>query len=174
MRPRLLTAWWKTFHDPVLDALVDRAVQSNLDLRIAQARVLEARAQYGIAFSDLWPSASVSASYARQGQSHHQPILGSLKVPPERPFENNVYQPASMPRGSLMCSAAGVVRWRPPERRSAAIEYGRRATLMTLLGDVAEITSMCAVINAGWPLPTRTSGRRKEPWPSRAIGSRTD
>ncbi|SPE52162.1 exported hypothetical protein [Verrucomicrobia bacterium] len=38
------TQWWKTFHDAELDSLINRAVSSNLDLRLAQARVREARA----------------------------------------------------------------------------------------------------------------------------------
>ena len=37
-------AWWKNFHDSELDSLIERAAGSNLDLRIAQARVREARA----------------------------------------------------------------------------------------------------------------------------------
>ena len=63
--PASLTAWWKNFHDPELDSLIDRAVQSNLDLQIAQARVREARAQYGIAAANLWPTVDASGSYAR-------------------------------------------------------------------------------------------------------------
>ena len=39
-------AWWKNFHDAELDSLIERAACSNLDLRIAQSRVREARAQY--------------------------------------------------------------------------------------------------------------------------------
>ena len=31
-------AWWKNFHDPELDSLIARAVKTNLDLRIAEAR----------------------------------------------------------------------------------------------------------------------------------------
>ena len=44
-----LATWWTTFRDPVLDSLVDRALASNPDLRIAQARVREARALRGAA-----------------------------------------------------------------------------------------------------------------------------
>src|SRR5690242_9207296 len=90
--PVSLTSWWKTFDDPELDSLIDRAVQSNLDLRIARARVLESRAQAGIASANLWPSADVSSSYARAETSHHQPVLGSLPIPAGVPFENDVYQ----------------------------------------------------------------------------------
>src|ERR1700734_2718925 len=54
--PMSPTAWWKNFHDAELDSLVDRAVKSNLDLQIAQARVREARAQYSIAVADFFPT----------------------------------------------------------------------------------------------------------------------
>ena len=38
------SAWWRAFDDPVLDRLIDMAAQRNLDLRLAQARIREARA----------------------------------------------------------------------------------------------------------------------------------
>jgi NodT family efflux transporter outer membrane factor (OMF) lipoprotein len=55
--------WWTTFQDPTLDALVDRAVQSNRDLRRARARVVEARAQRKVVGADLFPTANVSGGY---------------------------------------------------------------------------------------------------------------
>ena len=135
--PAVLVAWWKTFHDPVLDGLMDRAVRSNPDLRIAQARVLEARAQYGIAFSDLWPSANISGSYARQEQSHHQPILGKLPLPPNVPFENSVYQPSFDASWELDVFGGRQRALEAAHAEVGAFEYGRRATLITLMGDVA-------------------------------------
>lgn len=57
--------WWTTFNDPTLNALVDRAVQGNLDLQLAQARVREARAQRGVVAADLYPTVGVSGSYQR-------------------------------------------------------------------------------------------------------------
>jgi outer membrane protein TolC len=45
--PVISAAWWKNFNDPEMDSLIERAVHSNLDLRIAQARVREARAVAG-------------------------------------------------------------------------------------------------------------------------------
>jgi NodT family efflux transporter outer membrane factor (OMF) lipoprotein len=39
-----LTRWWRALNDPQIDRLVDCAVQSNLDVRIALARLQEARA----------------------------------------------------------------------------------------------------------------------------------
>jgi NodT family efflux transporter outer membrane factor (OMF) lipoprotein len=48
-------SWWRLFDDPVLDQLVDRAYRENLSLKIAGVRVLEARAQLGIATGALYP-----------------------------------------------------------------------------------------------------------------------
>jgi NodT family efflux transporter outer membrane factor (OMF) lipoprotein len=50
-----LADWWKRFHDPVLDTLIERAFRQNLSLRIAGIRILEARAQLGIAVGSQYP-----------------------------------------------------------------------------------------------------------------------
>ncbi len=135
--PASETAWWKSFKDPELDSLVERALQSNLDLRIAQARVLEARAQAGITSADLWPTADVSASYSRAQASHHQPVLGSLPVPSSVPFENNVYQAGFDASWELDVFGGKRRALESARAEVAASEYGRRGTLITLLGDVA-------------------------------------
>jgi NodT family efflux transporter outer membrane factor (OMF) lipoprotein len=59
--PRLSTdtavdlAWWHTFQDPTLDHLIELAYEQNLPLQIAGLRILEARAQLGVAYGDRWP-----------------------------------------------------------------------------------------------------------------------
>jgi len=47
--------WWKTFNDPTLDRLVDLAYKQNLPLQIAGLRIVEARAQYGVATGLQFP-----------------------------------------------------------------------------------------------------------------------
>jgi NodT family efflux transporter outer membrane factor (OMF) lipoprotein len=47
--------WWKTFNDPTLDRLIDVAYQQNLTLQIAGLRIVEARAQLGIATGKQYP-----------------------------------------------------------------------------------------------------------------------
>jgi NodT family efflux transporter outer membrane factor (OMF) lipoprotein len=47
--------WWKAFDDPVLDRLVELAYRENLSLRSAGVRVLQARAQLGIAIGEIYP-----------------------------------------------------------------------------------------------------------------------
>ncbi len=53
--PAEYRAWWEVFDDPTLDAIIDRAYRENLSLKIAGVRVLEARAQLGIAVGGLYP-----------------------------------------------------------------------------------------------------------------------
>ncbi|MDQ6645962.1 MAG: TolC family protein, partial [Pseudomonadota bacterium] len=45
-------AWWQQFNDPTLDALIQRAVANNLDLRVAVARLHASRALLSGARSD--------------------------------------------------------------------------------------------------------------------------
>ena len=60
-----LIAWWEQFNDPMLNALVEEAVKTNLDLSIAEARLRQARAIRGVAIGGLWPSVTASGSYQR-------------------------------------------------------------------------------------------------------------
>jgi NodT family efflux transporter outer membrane factor (OMF) lipoprotein len=51
--------WWTTLNDKTLASLVARALDANLDLRTAMARVRETRAERALAVSGLLPSANV-------------------------------------------------------------------------------------------------------------------
>ncbi|HLZ55031.1 MAG TPA: efflux transporter outer membrane subunit [Verrucomicrobiae bacterium] len=129
--------WWKNFHDPELDSLIARAVQSNLDLKIAQARVREARAEYGIAVGNLWPTVDASGSYARQRQSKNQPVLSSLPMPPGVPFENNVYQAGFDASWEIDVFGGKRRAVESAKAQVAAAQFGEGDVLVTLLGDVA-------------------------------------
>ena len=61
--------WWRVFDDPVLDGIVSAARQSNPGVRLAGLRILEARAQLGIAGSALYPQLQqASAQVLEVGQ----------------------------------------------------------------------------------------------------------
>lgn len=60
-----LTEWWQRFEDPVLDELVARATDGNLDLRESLLRVQEARALRGVAAADQLPTLDAVLSYKR-------------------------------------------------------------------------------------------------------------
>jgi NodT family efflux transporter outer membrane factor (OMF) lipoprotein len=67
-------AWWRVFHDPVLDRLIQIAYNQNLTLVAAGTRVLQARAELGVAIGDFYPQSQQATSsiiYARP--SHADP-----------------------------------------------------------------------------------------------------
>lgn len=64
--------WWQVFGDPVLDQLMADADAHNSDLQVAGLRVMEARAQLGIALSGRYPQlqqASADSLYLNRHQS---------------------------------------------------------------------------------------------------------
>jgi multidrug efflux system outer membrane protein len=84
--PEALSRWWKVFHDPELDSLVERALRNNRDLKTAVSRVREARAERQVAAGALLPDANATAGYNRS--------LGS----------QNVVLPLGAPAGSSSSS----------------------------------------------------------------------
>jgi multidrug efflux system outer membrane protein len=53
--------WWELFSDPVLRDLVQEALEENRDLKVALARITEARAQAGFTKADLYPRVDIAA-----------------------------------------------------------------------------------------------------------------
>ena len=62
-----LATWWLVFDDATLSSLVQRAEAANLDLKLAEARIRQARAARGVAAGGLGPTLSASGSYRRSG-----------------------------------------------------------------------------------------------------------
>ena len=60
-RAPTLREWREYFPDPRLQALIAAALEHNRDLRIALARVEEARAQAGIARAERFPQIDLAA-----------------------------------------------------------------------------------------------------------------
>jgi NodT family efflux transporter outer membrane factor (OMF) lipoprotein len=68
------SAWWRAFSDTTLDQLVHLAYRQNLTLRIAGLRIMEARAQLGIAVGQQYPQIQVAIGSATAvGISEHAP-----------------------------------------------------------------------------------------------------
>jgi outer membrane protein TolC len=76
----VLARWWTVFKDPTLSELIERARAGNLDLKQAEARVREARAQRGIAKAALFPTvgANASASRSTSGNESVNGVTGNL------------------------------------------------------------------------------------------------
>lgn len=67
------SAWWATLNDVMLTTLIDDAIAANYDLRIAEARIRQARAARGIAESAGLPQVGSNATYERRRDSENLP-----------------------------------------------------------------------------------------------------
>jgi outer membrane protein, multidrug efflux system len=119
--------WWEVFSDPDLQALIKEAIAHNLDLRVAAARVEEARALAGIAKSFLYPRIDGTASYDVRGAS-------------TTPDRDSVHQ--SLTYGFQLSWELDVFGRIRRQREAAlavvlATEQSRRGVIVTLVGDVA-------------------------------------
>ena len=72
-----LDSWWTGFNDPMLVAVVQRALAQNLDLAAAFARVQQARATAAAAGAQLLPTVDLDAAGTAEHQSLDNP-LGEL------------------------------------------------------------------------------------------------
>ena len=128
-----LADWWASFNDSQLNSLVNRALKSNLELRMAEARVLEARAQRGVVAAGLWPSLDASGfyNYDRISQNYFLPL------PPGTPLAYNWYQAGF--DSSWELDVFGGVRRNVQAANAdiAAAEFSRRDVLVTLLAELA-------------------------------------
>jgi multidrug efflux system outer membrane protein len=79
--------WWTAFDDPQLNTLVNEAVANNLDVKLAIARVDEARGLAAFARSELFPSLDLTAGASRSKIS----AVGSQRLPPGTPLVANSF-----------------------------------------------------------------------------------
>ena len=84
--------WWKSFGDPLLDELMERAGRTNLDVRKAGARLAAARALRGGAKAALLPSIDGAGSAVQLRGGFNQ---GVVRVPAQggsfvTPFESGL------------------------------------------------------------------------------------
>src|SRR6266550_8351929 len=75
-----LDSWWTGFNDPMLVTVVQRALDQNLDLAAAFARVRQARAAAAAAGAQLLPTADLEATGTALHQSVVSPLLEMRRV----------------------------------------------------------------------------------------------
>jgi multidrug efflux system outer membrane protein len=125
--------WWEVTKDSQLQALIREAIANNLDLQTATARVTEARAQYGIAKSFLFPEVGVTAAYGASEASRNS-------EPPQGSATTKTYQ--NVNAGFTLAWEIDLFGRIRREKEAAfaaylATEEGRRGVLITLVADVA-------------------------------------
>jgi len=134
--PAKLANWWTTFDDPELNSLISRAIDSNLDLRQAEARLRQARAVRGVVAAGFWPQANATGSYQRSRNVSTVNSAGQV-VPNSKDAGSNLYQAGF--DASWELDVFGGVR-RGIESADFSIQAAvedRRDTLVTLLSEVA-------------------------------------
>lgn len=77
------SGWWQVYQDPLLQALIRDGLANNLDVRVAAARVDQARAALGSARLQQLPQVAATAAAARQRTSVYElpegtPALSNL------------------------------------------------------------------------------------------------
>jgi len=122
--------WWQNFKDPVLDSLINQAVQANLNLRQAEARILQARAARAVTASGVWPTVDASGSAARS----RSPGGAAQSAEPKA---HNLFQ-AGLDAAWELDLFGGVRRSiEAADSNSQAFVEARRDLLVTLTAEVA-------------------------------------
>ena len=139
--------WWDVFSDPALRSLIDEALRNGYDVRLAAARVEEARARYGIARSEYFPAAGYSAGVSRAHNGAYQTpgnVTGnSINVSGLLSWEIDVW---------------GRVRRLNEQARAQylASEEGRRGVELSLVADVATAYFDLRALDAELEIARRT------------------
>ena len=87
-----MQAWWEGFGDPLLTRFVALALEQNLDIAQAAARVAQSRASLRQADATLLPSAAASAQAARAYQSVETPLGQVLDSTPGFDRNGSAYE----------------------------------------------------------------------------------
>ena len=80
-RPAEPDRWWEVFGDPILGQLIEIAYRNNYSLKVAGLKVLEARAQLGIAIGTLYPQvqqANGNVNYTSASKNAANTAAGDL------------------------------------------------------------------------------------------------
>src|SRR5580700_5201472 len=145
--------WSKVFQDPALQGLIRAALQNNYDVRIAAARVQEARAQLGITRADQFPTLSGGGNITSQRDSASGPIPA---------FE--------LTQGALSLSAAwnldfwGRYRRATEAQRARLLsqEWAQRAVISSLVANVASGYFQLRELDLELEISKRTLASRSE------------
>jgi outer membrane protein, multidrug efflux system len=78
--------WFQVFHDPKLQELIRVALKENADLRLAIARVDQARANLGVQSAEQLPKLSLTADLNQTLASTNSPTFIAGFIPRNRPF----------------------------------------------------------------------------------------
>src|SRR5262245_48072852 len=145
--------WWEVFQDDTLQALITDALEQNYDVRIAAARILEARAQLGITRANQLPTVSAGAVTARerfpQAQSvpAFRPIVEHVSVSAEWEidFWGKFRRATEAARASLLAN-----------------EWARHEVISAVVSDVASAYFQLRALDLELDISRQTLGLRRD------------
>jgi multidrug efflux system outer membrane protein len=145
--------WFEAFQDETLQSLIRTALQQNYDVRIAAARILEARAQLGISRADQFPSVGANAaavneripqSLARSAVDTSATQL-SLSLAWELDFWGKFRRATESARANLLAN-----------------EWARQEVISTLVSDVASAYFQLRELDLELEISRQTLATRKD------------
>jgi multidrug efflux system outer membrane protein len=152
------TPWMSVFSDSVLQDLIKEAIGANLDLRMAVARVEQARARAGIAKSYLYPNINATGGYTfsqaaggsqPQGEQGQDRNFSNFSIGAQLSWDADLF--GRLRRGNEAATAIFL-----------STEQGRRAVLVALVGDVSATYFRLRELDLQLEIARRTLGVNDE------------
>lgn len=150
-----LGGWWKKLGDRRLNEIVERAVAGNLDVASAKARIREARATRRQAIGALLPQVDGQGSATRSRSSAATSSSGTN-------ITSNLYQAGFDASFELDLFGANYRNVEATTYGVDAADEDLRATLLTLIGDVATNYTEARGAQARIALARRTAASQRE------------
>jgi multidrug efflux system outer membrane protein len=153
------TKWFDVFKDDKLQELIRQALVSNYDLRLAVARVEQARASYGITRADQFPNIGASADLTTQRLSRS----GTVNVP-DVINRDRTFGSVLLNLLTFEVDVWGRLRRATESARAnlLATEENRKAVITTLVSDVATAYFNLRELDFELEIAKRTLGSRQE------------
>jgi len=150
-------SWWRLFPDETLQSLIREALAANYDLRIAAARILEARAQVTIARSFQFPVVNGAAA------APYQRIEGQVSSFARAGQRAEIFAPAGGLDFSFEVDLWGRFRRGTQAARAdlLASEWAQRFVITTLVSDVGSAYFQLLELDLELEISRRTLSARE-------------
>jgi len=147
--------WWKAYNDPALDKLMAEALAHNRDLKLAAARIEEARASLGLAEADRYPEVQIGADAGRSRVTSKGTM--PITTPTSNNFKLNLQAAWEVDLWGRYRAASAAAR-----ADLLATEYARQAIHSSLTGTLAQSYFALAALDAQSQLAQDTLANRRE------------
>lgn len=145
--------WWEVFQDPELTRLIETAIEQNYDLRIAAARVLQARAILGVTQADQFPTINATGGVTNQ----RSPRFG-----PTPAFELTDYQIGLAGQWTLDFWGQYRRATEAARARLLASEWAEKEVVSVLVANVAAAYFQLRKLDLELEISKRTLASRQE------------